>query len=177
VSALFRKHNTTLLTLALAEVFNKNELEGLVLELSRQVAPFVITHTTKGETAHELVSYCKAVGKLNKLVAVAARQQPAFGHLYSELLAGTSEPISASTPRLAEYLLWYLPIENRDEIIGDLEEEYQLLNQRHGRRKARVWYYSQVVFSFWPFAERKVRSLAKWGAIGWVADVIRQIIP
>jgi hypothetical protein len=79
-------------------------------------------------------------------------------------------------PPITTYLLWYLPKARRETVMGDLEEEYATVYRAFGKRKALLWYYTQVLTSFGPEVASKVRALAKWGAIGWVAEVIRQII-
>jgi predicted permease len=48
-------------------------------------------------------------------------------------------------PRLAaRFLEWWLPAEDRDEIIGDLDEQFARRAGRHGRGAARPWYLAQV---------------------------------
>jgi hypothetical protein len=80
------------------------------------------------------------------------------------------------SPQFAAYLLWYLPKEIREELIGDLEEAYRTIYNRFGRRKAVTWYYCQVGASFRPFAVRKAQRLIKLGAIGWVGEALRRFI-
>ena len=60
--------------------------------------------------------------------------------------------------------------------IGDLEEEFYIVYDRFGRRRAIAWYYYQVAASFWPFAASAVRKFVKWGVFGWVGDLIRRVI-
>jgi predicted permease len=48
-------------------------------------------------------------------------------------------------PRLAaRFLEWWLPAEDRDEIVGDLDEQFARRAGRHGRGAARRWYLAQV---------------------------------
>jgi hypothetical protein len=79
-------------------------------------------------------------------------------------------------PEFAEYLLWYLPKESRENIIGDLEEDFRTAIDRFGRRKAIAWYYYQVGASFWPVMTRKAEKLLKWGVLGWIGDLIHRVI-
>ena len=80
-------------------------------------------------------------------------------------------------PDFATYLLWYLPRKDRDAVMGDLEEEFHIVHKRFGRRKAVVWYYFQVLASFWPYAVSAVKKLVTWGLVGWVGQAIRRFIP
>jgi transcriptional regulator with XRE-family HTH domain len=90
----------------------------------------------------------------------------------SQVAAGSNRP----PPEFATYLLWYLPKEIREVVVGDLEEEFYIVYDRFGRRKAAIWYYYQVGASFWPFAASAVRKFVKWGVFGWVGDLIRRVI-
>lgn len=83
---------------------------------------------------------------------------------------------AAQPPELGVYLLWYLPKAVRENVIGDLDEEYAIVYDRFGRRKAVVWYYSQVIASFWPFAVSKIRALLQLTSQGWVIEVLRRWI-
>lgn len=80
-------------------------------------------------------------------------------------------------PKFAEYLLYFLPKKERDPLLGDLEEEYHEVYPKFGRRKARIWYYGQVVQSFWPLIVRCIRKLVALGVVGWLGNVIRRLIP
>jgi hypothetical protein len=99
-------------------------------------------------------------------------------------LLGQSRTVAASTdsgegrikqdrklhtpPETAEYLLWYLPKEIRQPVIGDLAEEFDIVYKQFGERRAVVWYYSQTFTSFWPVIERTM--------IRWFGTVVRRII-
>jgi hypothetical protein len=79
-------------------------------------------------------------------------------------------------PEFATYLLWYLPKEVREAVTGDLEEEFSIVYNRFGQRKAIIWYYYQVGASFWPFVVSKVQKLVKWGVVGWISEALRRFI-
>jgi hypothetical protein len=70
-------------------------------------------------------------------------------------------------PEFATYMLWYLPMDReiREAVIGDLDEEFSILYDRFGRRKAVIWYYCQVGASFWPFVKAKVQQAVKLGVL------------
>lgn len=102
------------------------------------------------------------------LLNVAEAQSP------SQSVTKPTNPLAP--PQLAEYLLWYLPKESRENIIGDLEGEFRIAVDRFGRRKAIAWYYYQVGASFWPVMARKAEKLLKWGVLGWIGDLIHRVI-
>ena len=81
-----------------------------------------------------------------------------------------------SPPEFGQYLLWYLPRSQREVVEGDLEEEFAIILDRFGRRKAVAWYYFQVFASFWPYAVRAGAKLMKWGVFGWLAEKVGRFI-
>jgi hypothetical protein len=49
------------------------------------------------------------------------------------------------TPRVADYFLSKLvPADQRESILGDMEEEYSVRSQNDGVPKAKLWYYFQA---------------------------------
>jgi hypothetical protein len=83
----------------------------------------------------------------------------------------------SSLPRFAEYLLYFLPKKDREPLLGDLEEEYYEVYKKFGKRKAHIWYYSQVAQSFWPLIIHCIKKLSAWGLMGWLGSMIRRLIP
>ena len=83
--------------------------------------------------------------------------------------------------RPAEYLLYFcLPKKVRNDVLGDLQEEYLEICGRLSRQKAKWWVHKQVVTSLWLMLQTMgwklvSRNLAKWGLIGWLEEVIRRI--
>ncbi len=76
-------------------------------------------------------------------------------------------------PRVAEFLLLLIPIKYRENLLGDLEEEYRTrLLPRYGLRKAQVYYCAQVLFSIGAFL---ARSLAGIAGIHWVGKIVEHI--
>ena len=51
-------------------------------------------------------------------------------------------------PQTATRLLYYLPTQHREDIIGDLAEEFQEVCEQFGYRKAAKWYWWQVLACF-----------------------------
>lgn len=76
-----------------------------------------------------------------------------------------SEPVEPKpatmpqTPSGGEWLLaWFMEKASRDDVLGDLEEEY--LTDRLpalGRRSATVWYWGGIAKSVWPFLRAWLR--------------------
>jgi hypothetical protein len=82
--------------------------------------------------------------------------------IYSlERLRGTGEP-----PLLGELLLSLILLskEDRDNILGDLIEEYRKMETKWGRRYADRWFYGQVLRSVWPL----IRRALWWLLLAWI---------
>ncbi len=62
----------------------------------------------------------------------------------------------APPPALAEGLLaLLLPADERDDVLGDLEENYRIRERHHGRARARAWYWGQALTApLWIWGER-----------------------
>jgi hypothetical protein len=75
------------------------------------------------------------------------------------------------------YLLYlFLPRKDREILVGDLEEEYSSIEERFGPRKARLWFYKQVIASLWPFVVAVGRKLVTWGILGFLGEIARRMI-
>lgn len=86
---------------------------------------------------------------------------------------GELESAEKQPPKAGEYLLYlFLSRTEREVLIGDLTEEYPGLVTKFGLRLAKVYFYKQVVWSIWPLVRKTV---VKWSAFGWVAELIRRI--
>jgi hypothetical protein len=100
------------------------------------------------------------------------RQQPATGTTRT-----TDNPDTQPPPKFAEYLLYLLLLKkDREPVLGDLEEEYQEVYNRFGKKLAIIWYYKQVGASYWPLITRATTKFLKWGVLGWIGDFIRRVI-
>jgi hypothetical protein len=91
-------------------------------------------------------------------------------------------------PLSAEYLFYlFLDHQHCDALVGDLEERYKLIHKKFGRRRADLWYWTQMVASLgpivWAWAKnvvmKPVIGLVTWavakgliGHDGWVAAVV-----
>jgi hypothetical protein len=66
-----------------------------------------------------------------------------------------------SVPHAARFILLLIPRRHREHLIGDLEEEFSsVVLPEYGLRKARLWYWSQVLTSIWPLFWAEVRRIA-----------------
>jgi hypothetical protein len=79
------------------------------------------------------------------------------------------EPTPVAPPN-AEYILHlFLRGDDRDAVIGDLVERYAGKYERFGERRAKVWFYSQVLRSLWPLLKRLVTRASGLVALGeWI---------
>jgi hypothetical protein len=153
--------------------------------LCRQAAEFGGEHFAPPATANGIMEARKTIrSNQNILRAWGVAVSDHFGDesIYNALkrqpaaLPSGTIPNLLPPPEFATYLLWFLPKQTREVVIGDLEEEFHIIYNRFGRRKAVVWYYYQVSASFWPFAVSGAKKLIKWGVFGWVGDLVRRMI-
>lgn len=71
-------------------------------------------------------------------------------------------------PIIAErVLLLLLSKKDRDYVLGDLEEEFIKIAERHGERYARFWYFTQAAASIRPL----LWSAVKWGLGDWIDEL------
>lgn len=76
-------------------------------------------------------------------------------------------------PQLGEFALYMiLSKEDREYLIGDLEEEFVKVQAKFGTKKARVWYYKQVLTSAWPM----IRKALRFGLLAWIGEWFRRRI-
>jgi hypothetical protein len=83
------------------------------------------------------------------------------------LTSSLTENPAQHPPKLTEYLLFFLPKEEQEILMGDLEEEYWEKFEKLGRRQATRWYWQQVATSFWPLLietikKRVLRAIRRW---------------
>ncbi len=107
-------------------------------------------------------------------LATSLRQQPR--REINDMDGGYSQRHPDSALLSAERLLYFfLPKEVRENLLGDLQEEYPEMRRKLGSRSAKWWLYKQVMTSLWPMLQTAGRDLAKWGLIGWFEEFIRRI--
>jgi len=64
-------------------------------------------------------------------------------------------------PTSAEFIArLFIPRENRDAILGDLEEDYHKHVEKLGERRAKLIYWADVIRSIWPFVSAFVLKLS-----------------
>ena len=77
-----------------------------------------------------------------------------------DLLFGDGRPREVATkklPKIAGRLLSLLLSEqDRENVMGDLQEAYHELIAKSGRLKARLWIYNQVITSAWPLVRKAI---------------------
>jgi len=68
--------------------------------------------------------------------------------------------------RIAQYLLFLVPRKYRENLVGDLEEEYRTrLLPVYGRRWAALWYWCQVISSCGPLVLDVLKRLLGLAAV------------
>jgi hypothetical protein len=75
--------------------------------------------------------------------------------------------VATSPPAVAKFILLLIPERHREPLIGDLEEQYiTTLLPEYGAKKARIWYWWQVVTSIgpllWAPIERAIAIAFLW---------------
>jgi hypothetical protein len=118
----------------------------------------------------------------NSAVQNCGTPQPNFaGWLLTALLLGISKHLGTrkdttpeiTPPPLGEFALYMLlSKEDREYLIGDLEEEFIEVQAKFGSKKASVWYYKQVMTSIWPLMRKGIRV----GLLAWIGEWIRRRI-
>lgn len=105
--------------------------------------------------------------------------EPMLRNRINKSLAASSSSSQQDTgvaPSTAKFLLYlFLPKKIGEPLLGDLEEEYRELQQKFGTGPAQIWFYKQVLAACWPTLQIAGRTLARWGLIGWLEEVIRRI--
>jgi len=67
---------------------------------------------------------------------------------------------SETPPQFAKYLIYLLiPRNNREAILGDLEEDFHEVKREFGLRKAKFHYRVQVLRSIWPMIKGIVGNI------------------
>ncbi len=97
--------------------------------------------------------------------------------VYAELLKGRSDSATPSTaptpPKSAEYiLLLVLSKRDRENLIGDLAEEYAEIVQKHGTLKANFWYCKQAATSVAP----SIKKIVGFGISASIGAALRRLI-
>jgi hypothetical protein len=83
-----------------------------------------------------------------------------------------------SPPKFADYLLYFfLSKHDRENIPGDLAEEYEtIILPDFGLRAAKVWYWKQVICSIWPIVAPRLKRLAGIGGVAHAAyEIYRRL--
>jgi hypothetical protein len=80
----------------------------------------------------------------------------------AELQRDKAQPKRLNTPpKSAKFLLLLVPKRNRENLIGDLEEEFNtLLVPQYGLRLARLWYCWHVLLTLAPVAWENLKRVA-----------------
>jgi hypothetical protein len=123
--------------------------------------------------AQSLVQGKYGAGKTRLFVEGQSEQALLHALGASSVLFGTGvdlPPLALNPPRLADFLISMIPVKHRENLAGDLEQDYRnRLIPRHGLRTARFLYWVQVIYAFSGFL---ARPLARIAGIGWIGRLI-----
>lgn len=89
---------------------------------------------------------------------------------------GLTENKAPSKLPMTYLFCFLLPKKIRESLLGDIEEEYQEIRAEYGERIAKLWYYKQLLALVWPTLQMSGRTLVKWGAVGWVGEIVRRLV-
>ena len=82
----------------------------------------------------------------------------------------TSRGETVRLPRAGTSLLClFLTTRERENLMGDLAEEYQAVLSESGDRRATYWFYKQVFDSLWPLTYRSLTRVT-------LLDLIRRLL-
>jgi DNA-binding CsgD family transcriptional regulator len=142
-----------------ARTFGRDSLTALS-NGERIVAESIVEGLTKSEIAQRTGLSEQAVNKhlsqvLNKLDVRTRSDLVLRLHLRQWQL------LPQEAPKSAKFLLLLLvPRSSREHLVGDLEEEYRtVVLPQYGARKARLWYWWQVISSVVPVLWAQLRRL------------------
>ncbi|MDD1536097.1 MULTISPECIES: permease prefix domain 2-containing transporter [unclassified Bradyrhizobium] len=95
--------------------------------------------------------------------------RPHYFEKYADFVASQLDDATAlSPPRFAEFLFSLLASKTTvDAELGDMQELFERRLKAHGKARARMLYWSQVLRAISPGVWRFVR---KWGLIGFLID-------
>jgi hypothetical protein len=100
--------------------------------------------------------------RLSKELEAAWTDIPSIGPLRKE---------APASPSAAQFLFYlFMPPQNCDALVGDLEERYKLIHKKFGRRRADFWYWTQTVMSIGPIVwawAKKVSLKPVVAVVGW----------
>jgi RNA polymerase sigma factor (sigma-70 family) len=89
-------------------------------------------------------------------------------------IEATADKADRRPVKFVTHLLWTLPEEIRDVVIGDLEEEFYEKIDSLGVRQAHIWYNQQVISSVYHFAVREGQKRIKRRILGWISETLRR---
>jgi hypothetical protein len=87
--------------------------------------------------------------------------------------------VSAAPPRLGRALLWLaLPAPEREAVAGDLHEEFlTVVVPRRGARRARGWYWGQVLRSLGPLLALRWQRRSRVALLAGSAAAVLATLP
>lgn len=104
------------------------------------------------------LSFVVVIGWLSARLKSMPRQVDVLIRQFED---GTAPRVSNSPPVSAKFLLLLLPRRYRETLIGDLEEEFTLIVlPQYGVRRARYWYWWQVLVSIAPLLWCEAKRIA-----------------
>jgi hypothetical protein len=112
-------------------------------------------------------AFGKALQRIEEGVRSGAWAERALGSLLLDAILNRllRKRESSSPPRFFEFLLFLIPIRQRDHVAGDLEEEYRSVTvPKYGKRLASTIYAWQVSIEI----TRAVITGARGVAFGWL---------
>jgi hypothetical protein len=107
----------------------------------------------------------KHIDSVEKLISTDEKHK----EVISTLEEGLIEPLFVpdeiekhEPPKVVSAILCYsLKAKDRDAVLGDLAEQYDLRVERLGKKNADTWYYAEVARSLWPLAKRSVAKVIR----------------
>jgi len=133
-----------------------------VLSLLLTVILGVATVFTSRQTTFQLLALGSDLGALGAMLQLMKQMHKTQGladsivtRIKSGDFASNSEP-----PSSAKFILLLIPRNYREHLVGDLEEEYTtIVVPEYGLRKARLWYWVQVLCSLLPLLWAQIRRM------------------
>lgn len=73
------------------------------------------------------------------------------------------------SPEVAKHLLCFLPQQEREILIGDLDEEYCEIFKKFGIKQAQIWYWRQIATSLPPLLIATIKRIVMRSIRRWIS--------
>ena len=132
-----------------------------LIEIRGTIQKFKDSSFASSEATRDFLEIDIRMSRLIDTARYVAAYDAAVKH--SIMVKRSAQMRKLSRKQRCEFLLYFLPKNTRDPILGDLEVDFAIVRKKFGARRAEFWYATQVVLVFWNVAPRAIKRLAQHG--------------